>query len=244
MSRFRFGEIVVEVHREGPDPLHLDSDYYKARISHDDVFLESMLKKPRGPRTAGSDFSIASDFLASMFVTAMNPEGWAEEMQADGKMSQEEIDAVTQVAANLEPYMEEAMRATRGRIEMYQEHFESGIGPLELGISRKLEFPDHIGNKEEIAKFFAYLYVVDQTSFHPDEDFNTYVDVAGRPSYTTAEAESRNILMVEAIQAAEAEGLDIYEVALWVGALTGASDDPENEAQAPAWLKALSNTWV
>lgn len=235
---------MVEVHREGPDPLHPDSDFYKARISQDDVFLESMLKKPRGPRTAGSDFSIASDFLASMFVTAMNPEEWAREMQKEGAISQEEIDAVTQVASTFAPYMEEAMESTRGRIEMYREHFESGIGPLEMGISRKLELPDHIGNKEEIAKFFAYLYLVDRTSFHPDEDFRTYEDIAGRSAYTNAQAEARNILMVEAIQAAEAEGLDIYEVALWVGALTGASDDPENEAQAPAWLKSLSNTWI
>lgn len=50
--------------------------------------------------------------------------------------------------------------------------------------------------------------------------------------------------MIEAFQAAEAENLDIYEVALWVGAVSGINDDPEHLASAPEWLKALSNEWV
>ena len=234
----------MDVNRTGPDPLSPNLDFYTVKISQGDTFLESLVKRPKSNRTAGSDFEIAMELLSSLFVTGKNPEGWAAQVQAEGSMSQEEIDAVAYVAAHLEPYMNEAMASTRGRFEIYQEHYEKGVGPLEMGISRKLRLPEHIGNREEIAEFFAYLYLVDHTGFHPDDDFETYEDRQGRPAYTPAQAEARNILMTEAFQAAEVAGLDLYEIAIWVGALTGAAEDPENEASAPSWLKALSNTWV
>jgi hypothetical protein len=240
LSVFKFGEIRVDVHRTGPDPLSPNSDFYAIKISHDDAFVESLSEQPKANRTAGSDFSIAAEALSGMYVTAVNPEGWAAEMQSRGLMSQEEIDAVAHVSQALRPYMNEAMESTRGRFEMYQEHYEGRVGPLELGISRKLELPEHVGSREELAEFFAYLYLVDHASFHPDDDFRTYVDREGRATYTPAQAEARNILMLEALQAADAADLDIYEMALWVGALI----NNDNEAQAPAWLKALSNTWV
>lgn len=245
LSVFKFGEIRVDVHRTGPDPLSPNIDFYMVKISHEDAFVESLTKKPKANRTAGSDFEIAAEAVSGMYLTAMNPYEWASIMQADGVMTQEEIDAVAAVAQTLKPYMPEAMESTRGRFELYQEHYEKGVGPLELGISRRLKLPDHIGNKEEIAEFFAYLYTVDHLSFHPDENFEGYVESGtGKAFYTAEEAAQMDALMLEAIQAADAEGLDIYELALWVGALTGSNDDPENEASAPAWLKSLSNEWV
>ena len=246
MSTFRFGEIKVEVHRMGPDPLHPHSDFYSVKVSHDDTWMESMLEMPKANRTAGSDFEIASNVVSNLYVIASEPEAWAGQMQSIGRMSQEEIDATISVANNLRPYLNEAIRSTRGKFDLYSEHFEAGVGPYDpsMGIARKLELPEHIGNKEEIAQFFAYLYLVDRSSLHPDEDFKTFVDREGRPAYTPEQAEIRNILMLEAIQAAEAEDLDIYELALWVGAVTGANFDPENEESAPKWIKALSKEWV
>lgn len=246
MSTFRFGEIKVEVHRMGPDPLQTNSDFYAVKVSHEDTWMENILHKPKANRTAGSDFEIASEVLSNLYLIASEPEAWAHDMQEIGRMSQEEIDATIAVATNLRPYLNEAIRSTQGKFDLYSEHFEAGVGPYDpsMGIARKLSLPEHIGNKEEIAQFFAYLYLVDRTGFHPDEDFNTFIDREGRPAYTPEQAETRNRLMLEAIQAADAENLDIYELALWVGALTGANYDPENEATAPAWMKTLSTTWV
>lgn len=232
------------MHRTGPDPLHPNVDFYSVRIGHDDAFLESMLKKPKSNRTAGSDFEIAAEALSGMYTTAMQPEAWAEAMQQEGAMSQPEIDAVAAVAEALRPYLPEAMESTRGRFELYQEHYESGVGPLELGISRRLSLPEQIRTKEELAQFFAYLYMVDRTSFHPDDRFGEYVDREGKPAFTAAEAKKRDVLMAQARYISQKLKLDIYEVALWVGALVGANYDPENEASAPGWLKSLSNAWV
>jgi hypothetical protein len=244
LSVFKFGEIRVDVHRTGPDPLSPNIDFYTVRISHDHVFIESLIKKPKGHRTAGSDFSIAVELIESMFVTAMNPEVWAREAQAEGSMSQEEIDAVTQVASSLAPYMKDAVENLEGRSEIYQEHYEGTDGPLELGISRKLELPDRIRTKEEMAEFFAYLYLVDRTSFHPDDSFEDYVDRKGNQAFTAEEAALRDDLMAQARGFSYKQKMDIYEMALWVGALVGANEDPENEATAPAGLKSLSNAWV
>lgn len=244
MSTFRFGEIKVDVHRTGPDPLSPNLDFYAIKISHQDVFMESLMPFPKSARSAGTDFAIAMNALLYLVPIARNPERWADVMRQEGRISQEEIDATIDVAQALSPYLESAVDTAFQRQQMYTEHYERGVGPLEMGIARKLELPEHIGNKEEIAQFFAYLYLVDRSSFHPDEDFNTFVDRDGRPAYTPEQAELRNALMLEAIQAAEAEGLDIYEIAIWVGALTGANYDPENEKSAPKWIKALSKEWV
>lgn len=244
MSVFKFGDIRVHVHRTGPDPLHPHVDFYTVKIAHDDAFVESLSKKPKANRTAGSDFEIAAEALSGMYTTATQPEIWAQAMQEEGVMSQAEIDAVAAVAEALRPYMNEAMASTRGRFDLYQEHFEAGVGPFEMGISRRLMLPDQIRTKEDIAQFFAYLYLVDRTSFHPDDRFMEYVDRTGKAAYNAAESRKRDVLMAQARILAQKQGLDIYELALWVGALAGANEDPENEATAPAWLKSLSNTWV
>lgn len=239
MSRFIIGQIKADVKR-------LDLDLYSVRLTHPEdegVWIESNVKQThqRKYRTALSDLEIAAEAVSNLYAH-LGEFGYVQ-MRAKGT-SPEEARVLLEVAQRFSPYLEDAMVDAKKKSEIFLEHYEKGVGPLEMGIRRKLELPEHIGNKEEIAQFFAYLYLVDSTSFHPDEDFSTYEDLKGRPAYTHAQAEARNILMVEAFQAADAEGLDIYELAIWVGALTGSSDDPDNEASAPAWLKALSNTWA
>jgi hypothetical protein len=244
MSTFKFGEIRVDVHRTGPDPLHPYSDFYTVRISHEDAFIETLAKTPRASRSSGSDFMLAAESLYGMMQPAMNPEVWAAEMQSVGRMSQEEIDGVTYVASKLAPYMSEAIESSRGRMELYSEHREGTPGPLEMGIARKLQLPDVIKTPEDIAEFFAHLYLVDRVQFHPDDRFVNYVDEKGRPAFTPDEILVRDRLMAEAFATSALYGLDLYELGLWVGALTGHLPDAESEAKAPGWLKALSNGWI
>lgn len=116
----------------------------------------------------------------------------------------------------------------------------------------KPRFPRSVRTREDIVDFFAHLYLVDRTSFHPDDRFYdeergevAYVDRSGRPTYTTDEARLRDRLMAEAWDVAEAEGLDIYEIGLWTGALVGAGGEPETaEGPAPAWLRRALAPWV
>jgi hypothetical protein len=244
LSRFKFGEIQVDVHRAGPDPLSPGLDFYAIKVSREDVFMETQMPFPKSARSSGTDFAIAMNALLYLSPIARHPERWENMMRDEGRISQEEIDATIDVALALQPYLEEAIDKAFERQPMYSEYYEKGVGPLELGIARRLGLPEHIGNKEEIAQFFAYLYLVDHTGVDPDEDFKTFVDRDGRDAYTPAQAELRNALMLEAIQAADAEGLDIYDLALWVGAMTGANDDPEREASTPKWLKELSKEWA
>lgn len=246
MGSFKFGQIRADVNRLGPVPEKPRFDLYGIKLSVDeDTWIESQMARPNDqPRSSGSDFEMAAFMLATMKFAADDPKLYYIRMVKFGQVSPEEILATVELAKRLEPYLEEAVKDAHDRYSLYSEHREGRPGPLEMGIARPLQLPEHIGLKEEIAEFFAYLYLVDKTSFHPDEDFESYVDKDGKPAYSPEEAKARNILMTEAFQAAEAEGLDLYEVALWVGALAGVNDDPENEAQAPDWIKALSNTWI
>lgn len=245
MSTFKFGDIKIEVHRMGPDPLRKSTDFYTVKISQGDSWMESVGEKPRENRTAGSDFVMAIETLYNLHSIAANPEVWAAEMQSIGKMSQEEIDATVNVAENLQPYLDEAVSSSRDRLDLYSEHYESGVGPYDpsMGVARVLELPEKIRTKEDMARFFAYLYLVDRTSFHPDDQFSSYVYSKGSAAYTRKEAAIRQRLMKQAWQVSHKNGLDIYEVALWVAALIGAGD-PENKESAPVWLKSLSNVWV
>lgn len=245
MSTFRFGEIKVEVHRMGPDPLHPNSDFYAVKVSQDDTWMESMLERPKANRTAGSDFEIAAEVVSNLYLIATEPAAWAEEAQKVGRASQEEIDATIAVANNLRPYLNEAIRSTRGKFDLFSEHFEAGVGPYDpsMGIARKLELPKSVQTKEDIANFFAYLYLVDHTSFHPDDRFGDYVRPDGKRAYTRHEAATRQTLMNQSWRISEENRLDIYQMALWVGALSGVQNDPDNEDSPPDWLKGLSNTW-
>jgi hypothetical protein len=83
---------------------------------------------------------------------------------------------------------------------------------------------------------------VDKTSFHPDDDFHGYVTGEGKRAYSVPEAELRNVLMLEAFEAADAAEIDIYELGLWVQGLV--QGDEELAKDAPDWLVKLSETWV
>lgn len=65
----------------------------------------------------------------------------------------------------------------------------------------------------EDVKQFAKELTAEGLSFHPDDDFNDYINfTSGEPSYTREEAEIRNKLMNECFDVCENEGIDIYEV--------------------------------
>jgi hypothetical protein len=245
MSRFKFGEIQADVNRLGPvaESPHLEA--YSVRLSAPDKasWIESRVESTAKVRSSGSDFLLAALLLAELESAARDPGRWAFlKQQTVRNISSEELRATIEMAQRLEPYLEQAVLAAHDRYELYSEHREGGIGPLEMGIARQLQLPEHIGLPEEVADFFAYLYLVDRTAFHPDDDFNTYVDRSGKRTYSEEEAELRNNLMFEAFQAVDVEGIDIYELGLWVQGLI--NGDEELSKDAPAWLVKQSKTWV
>lgn len=62
---------------------------------------------------------------------------------------------------------------------------------------------------------FAEDLVGEGTSFHPDDDFANYVNVAsGQPSYSKAEAVLRNKLMSQCVAICEKEGVNLYDTLL------------------------------
>lgn len=69
----------------------------------------------------------------------------------------------------------------------------------------------------EDVKAFAKQLIAEGVSFHPDDDFNDYVNFKeDKPSYTNEEADFRNELMSKCFEVSEKEGADIYEVMLEV----------------------------
>ena len=100
-----------------------------------------------------------------------------------------------------------------------------------------LELPDRVSTPEDIVRFFLYLDRIDRTYFHPDDSFYAHGEVQysnqhGSPAYTPAQARLRDRLMKQAKAVARREGLDIYDVGLFV---VGA---PDNEIEkAPEWLR-------
>lgn len=65
----------------------------------------------------------------------------------------------------------------------------------------------------EDVKFFAKQLTAEGLSFHPDDDFNNYINFTNnKPSYTKEEADIRNELMNECFDVCEKDGLDIYEI--------------------------------
>lgn len=65
----------------------------------------------------------------------------------------------------------------------------------------------------EDVKSYAKQLTAEGLSFHPDDDFNDYINFTNnQPSYTKEEADVRNELMNECFDVCEKEGLDIYEI--------------------------------
>jgi len=67
----------------------------------------------------------------------------------------------------------------------------------------------------EDVKLFAKQIINEGVSFHPDDDFNAYINFkTNAPSYTSDEAEVRNNLMNECFEKCNQAGVDIYEIML------------------------------
>lgn len=67
----------------------------------------------------------------------------------------------------------------------------------------------------EDVKLFAKQIISEGVSFHPDDDFNDYVNLkTNAPTYTPEEAEVRINLMNECFEKCNQAGVDIYEIML------------------------------
>lgn len=65
----------------------------------------------------------------------------------------------------------------------------------------------------EDVKKFAKQLTAEGLSFHPDDDFNDYINFTTQtPSYGPEDAELRNELMNECFDVCEKERVDIYDV--------------------------------
>jgi hypothetical protein len=66
-------------------------------------------------------------------------------------------------------------------------------------------------------KAFAKQLISEGVSFHPDDDFNDYVNFKeNTPTYTKEEADLRNNLMNRCFEVCEKEEIDIYDTMLEV----------------------------
>lgn len=64
---------------------------------------------------------------------------------------------------------------------------------------------------EDVRKFAKQL-IVEGLSFHPDDDFNDYVNLTtNTPTYSKEEADLRNKLMNQCFDVCDREGVDIYQ---------------------------------
>ena len=69
----------------------------------------------------------------------------------------------------------------------------------------------------EDLKAFAKQLIAEGVSFHPDDDFNDYVNFKeDKPTYTKEEADLRNDLMSQCFKVCEKEDVDIYSLMLEV----------------------------
>ncbi len=74
-------------------------------------------------------------------------------------------------------------------------------------------------------KVFAKQLIKEGVSFHPDDDFNDYVNFKeGKPFYTKDEADLRNDLMNNCFGICEREGVDIYDLMLEVSLIETGMD--------------------
>lgn len=77
----------------------------------------------------------------------------------------------------------------------------------------------------EDVKGFAKQLIAEGVSFHPDDDFNDYVNFKeNTPTYTKEEADLRNDLMNKCFEVCEKEGIDIYAVMLEVSLIETGMD--------------------
>ena len=59
---------------------------------------------------------------------------------------------------------------------------------------------------------YAMQLVKEDVNFHPDDDFNDYINLeTQKPSYTKQEADIRNALMSQCFEVCQKNGIDIYD---------------------------------
>lgn len=64
-------------------------------------------------------------------------------------------------------------------------------------------------------KKFARQLTSEGLSFHPDDDFNDYVNLqTNAPTYSAEDAEIRNNLMNDCFEVCDKEGVDVYTIML------------------------------
>jgi hypothetical protein len=67
-------------------------------------------------------------------------------------------------------------------------------------------------NTLDDVRLFAELLIKEETNFHPDDDFNSYVNLkTGLNSYTKPEAHLRNKLMEKSFKVCKKNQIDIYD---------------------------------
>jgi hypothetical protein len=67
----------------------------------------------------------------------------------------------------------------------------------------------------DVKTFAAFLVKEEKLSFHPDDDFNDYVNFETKlPFYNAKDAEVRNRLMGQCFKVCERNKLEIYDVML------------------------------
>ena len=72
-----------------------------------------------------------------------------------------------------------------------------------------------IKNLEDVIRFFKYLKEERKVIFHPDDDFESYVNIETlEPTFTPEECKEYNDAMLQCFDVCEAEGVDIYLIGL------------------------------
>lgn len=68
---------------------------------------------------------------------------------------------------------------------------------------------------EDVTRFFKYLKEERKVIFHPDDDFESYVNIETLEStFTPEECKEYNDAMLQCFDVCEAEGVDIYLIGL------------------------------
>ena len=72
-----------------------------------------------------------------------------------------------------------------------------------------------INTINDVKEFATHLVQIEKLSFHPEDDFNDYVNIKTREAfYTKEEAQKRNYLMNKCFHICEKLNVEIYEILL------------------------------
>ena len=72
-----------------------------------------------------------------------------------------------------------------------------------------------INTINDVKEFATHLVQIEKLSFHPDDDFNDYVNIKTREAfYTKEEAQKRNYLMNACFKVCNENKIELYEIVL------------------------------